>query len=274
MSSARPIGKLIFRLRKIAALRWLWRVGFTVPVRWPQTGHIVYVDLFRNLRLVADRMQTVEVEERKTFDMLIERVCPKVFWDVGSNVGIYTLHFLSRVPDGSVIAFEPDRRNVDLLTRTIQKNRLRAVQIVPKAVGEQSGEAQFFLDDITGATGTIIPDQMFITAQYGQVPKTTSVKLTTLDDELQHHPSPDIIKLDVEGAELGVMMGGRHMLAQCLPVVMYEASLRYFTQTSQILEMLGYRLFDAETLQPIDAPAYNIVALHHTKHLDGGVRLR
>ena len=274
MNSVKFIGKVIVRLRKTAALRWLWRVGITVPVRWRQTGYIIYVDLFRNFRFVADQFEKTEVEERKSFDVLIERMRPRVFWDVGANVGLYTLHFLSRVRDGSVVAFEPDQRNVDLLTQTILKNRLGAVKIMPQAVGDRCGEAKFFLDDITGATGTIIADQLFITNQYGQAPKTTTVKLTTLDDEFRSKSWPDIIKIDVEGAELDAMEGGRRMLAECLPVVMYEASLRNFVRTRKLLETLGYQLFDAKTLQPIDAPANNVIALHCTKHFDGRIWLR
>lgn len=274
MNLAQFIGTLIFRLRRIAAFRWLWRTGITIPVTWKPTEHVLFVDLFRNFRLVTDRTQSVERDERKSFDMLIERVRPRVFWDVGSNVGIYTLEFLSRVPDGFVIAFEPDRRNVDLLTRTIRRNKFVAVDIVPQAVGERSGEAAFFLDDITGATGTINPSQLFITTQYGQTPTTTSVKVTTLDDEVAHRLGPEIIKIDVEGAELAAMTGGRRMFAQCLPVVIYEAALRNFSQTREFLEALGYRLFDARTLQPIEGPTNNVIALHGTKHLDGGAVLR
>jgi hypothetical protein len=62
------------------------------------------------------------------------------------------------------------------------------------------------------------------------------------------------------------MEGGRNMLERCLPTILYEAS--NFLQTRQLLENLGYKLFDGRTFQPIGATgAYNILALHHQKHL-------
>lgn len=198
----------MFRLRRINALRWLWRIPVTVPVKSDPAGDTLYVDLLRNFRIVCSGVQAIESDERKSFDRLIDRFRPKVFWDVGSNVGIYALQFLARVPDGSVAAFEPDRRNIELLMRTVQKNNFKSITVVPRAVGESSGEAEFFLDDITGATGTINPAQLFIATQYGQIPNKTIVAVTTLDDELQARAGPDIIKIDVEGAELAAMTGG------------------------------------------------------------------
>jgi FkbM family methyltransferase len=263
----------MFRLRRINALRWLWRIPVTVPVKSDPPGYTLYVDLLRNFRIVCSGVQAIESDERKSFDRLIDRFRPRVFWDVGSNVGIYALQFLARVPQGSVAAFEPDRRNIELLMRTAQKNNFKSVTVVPRAVGESSGEAEFFLDDITGATGTINPAQLFIATQYGQVPNKTMVAVTTLDDELQARAGPDIIKIDVEGAELAAMTGGRRMFAQCKPAVIYEASRRNFARTRPFMESLGYRLFDATTLQPIAGPVNNVIALHEDKHLSASAFL-
>lgn len=266
-------GNAIFRLRRIKALRWLWRLGITVPVAWKPTNRTIYVDLMRNFRLVASGTQAIENDERRSFGELIDRFHPRVFWDIGANVGIYTIEFLSRVPEGKVVAFEPDVRNVDLLTRTVRRSGFGAVDIVAQAVGEWGGEATFLLDDITGATGTIEPGHVFISAQYGQVPKAVQVRVTTLDDEVVGRAVPDIIKIDVEGAEFAVMTGGRRMLAKHLSAIVYEASMRSFGRTQAFLENLGYRLFDASTLDPLRAPANNVIALHGIKHLAGRVKL-
>jgi hypothetical protein len=93
----------------------------------------------------------------------------------------------------------------------------------------------------------------------------TVVETTTLDEQLHENVCPDLIKIDVEGADLAVMEGGRNMLERCRPIIFYEAS--NFLKTRLLLENLGYKLFDGRTFQPIGATgAFNVVALHQQKH--------
>ena len=167
----------------------------SLSVRSKQTGHIVYVDLFRNFAFVARR--EYEIEQCRSFDLLLDRFLPKVFWDIGANIGLYSLFFLSRRPNGSVLAFEPDLRNLYLFNRTVRRNALSAVKIVPKAVDRQAGETTFFLDNITGfldnitgATGTIVPNNFFISDQYGAIPMQMRIKTTTLDEQLRENEGP------------------------------------------------------------------------------------
>jgi FkbM family methyltransferase len=222
-------------------------------------------NLFRNLRFVVLR-QWYE----HSFALLIDRFHPRTFWDVGANIGLYSLLFLSRNPHGQVLAFEPDERNVALLTRTARRNAL-SMKIVPKAVDRQSGEAVFFLDDLTGATGTIVSDNIFISSQFEvTTARQAVVRTTTLDEHLHETDGPDLIKIDVEGADLAVLEGGRHMLEHYLPIVFYEPTAANFHQTMKLLKNLGYKIFDPRTLQDLDETgAPDIVAFHRQKHLGG-----
>jgi hypothetical protein len=139
---------------------------------------------------------------------------------------------------------------------------------VPKAVAGQTGETTLFLDDITGATGTIIPNNFAILDRYDATPKPMRVQTTTLDEQLRENQGPDLIKIVVEGAELSALEGGRCMLERYLPVILYDASINR-GETATLLNNLGYRLFTARTLQSIDYPAGTTIALHEQKHLGG-----
>jgi FkbM family methyltransferase len=258
--------KPLLHLRRTGLFRRLSGVPLTMPVRSKQTGYVVYADLFRNFAFVARR--EYEIEEWRSFVQLLHHFRPKVFWDVGANIGLYSLFFLSRRPTGSVLAFEPDLRNLRLFNRTVHRNALSSVKIVPKAVDRQVGETTFFLDDITGASGTIVPNNFFISDQYGASPMQVRVKTTTLDEQLRENEGPDLIKIDIEGAELSALEGGCSMLERHLPVVLYEASINP-SQTASLLKNFGYKLFNARTLQSIDDPAYTTIALHQQKHLGG-----
>ena len=275
MSILSYVRQPIFHLRKTFSFRHLSHIPITIPVRWNETGFVVYADLFRNINFVARRNWIEEIEERRSFATLIGKFQPKVFWDVGANIGFYSLIFLHHTSNGIVLAFEPDQRNLDLLRNTVRRNAIDTLRIVPLAVDKQSGEATFFLDDITGASGSLVPENHFISEQYGQVPLQTNVRTTTLDEQLHRSPRPDIIKIDVEGADLAVLQGGRQMLETCLPIVLYEATQRKFPQTRDLLQSIGYQVFNAATLEAINAgeAAYNVIALHHDKHLRGCERL-
>ena len=61
----------------------------------------------------------------------------KAVWDVGANVGLYTLPSARAVgPTGRVYAFEPMPRNLGLLRRHLAMNRLSNVEIYDVAVGD------------------------------------------------------------------------------------------------------------------------------------------
>ena len=120
-----------------------------------------------------------------------------VCWDVGANVGFYTLLFAELVGEaGRVFAFEPVPRNVELLRRHVEMNRYQNVRIFPCALGDFDGEARF--DPGPGTT-------MGHMAAEGPL-KVSCSKADTLlaAGEVE---APDLIKIDVEGAEGDVLLG-------------------------------------------------------------------
>lgn len=131
MSILSYVRQPIFHLRRTIAYRHLSRIPISIPIRWKETGFIVYADLFRNINFVARGKWIGEIEERRSFSSLIGKFRPKVFWDVGANIGFYSLIFLHETSNGIVLAFEPDQRNLDLLLKTVRRNAIDALQIVP-----------------------------------------------------------------------------------------------------------------------------------------------
>jgi FkbM family methyltransferase len=256
---------LLFHLRKSRLLRKLWRVSVTVPVKWDGTRFTIYADLFRNIRFVVHRQWLDERDEQRTFASLIKRFGVQSFWDVGANIGFYSLIFLQNNPRGTVRAFEPDRRNLALLRKTQKRNAL-AMSIIDLAVGDKIGTAPFYVDDITGSTGSLVRSN-FIQEQYGQAPLERMVLTTTLDEQLKTG-APDFVKIDVEGAELEVFQGAAKMLKTCQPILMFEATETTWAQTSALLKDNGYQLFSASTGQKLEdgTKSYNVLALHN-RHL-------
>ncbi|MGH7474752.1 MAG: FkbM family methyltransferase [Longimicrobiales bacterium] len=152
---------------------------------------------------------TYERAQTEAFERLVEH--GQVVFDLGAHVGYYSILAARRVgPTGTVIAFEPDPRNVRSLRRHARLNRAQRLRIVEAAVGDHEGPAGFAAGTGTG-TGHVV-------GAVGSNGSTRAVQLTTID----HHVAraglvPDLIKIDVEGAEAAVLRGGRRTLQSARP---------------------------------------------------------
>jgi hypothetical protein len=91
--------------------------------------------------------------------------------------------------------------------------------------------------------------------------ETITVETDRLDDVLPEGYVPDLIKIDVEGAELLVLEGGARTLAETHPLLLFEHQLEtaqhYDAQTAtlwDLLDELGYRIFDMDGRGPYTRP--------------------
>jgi len=91
------------------------------------------------------------------------------------------------------------------------------------------------------------------------------VPTVTLDWLAQHFAAPQVIKIDVDGAERGVLEGGRALLQNHRPVVLTEVHERNADAVSGYLHELGYTLFDftggTSGQKEIARATYNTLAL-------------
>jgi len=147
-----------------------------------------------------------------------------VLFDVGANVGYYTL-LGSRVvgPTGAVVAVEPASRNLALLHRHLELNGVGNVRVVAAACAERAGYAAFE-DGVNTAEGHLAGADVSI------VPAQATVRTVTLDELAASGPrAPDVVKIDVEGAELRVLQGATGLLQRHRPVLLlsvHSAALR------------------------------------------------
>ncbi|HMR92392.1 MAG TPA: FkbM family methyltransferase [Chitinophagaceae bacterium] len=170
-----------------------------------------------------------------------------VMIDIGANTGYYTLIAAAAVKQqGRVIAFEPVPRLRHLLEAQLVTNRLGNVTVESAALGEQKGQAAFFVagDDNTGMSG-LRPQENFSGV-------TLQADITPLDTWLATHPQPAIrlIKIDTEGAELQVLRGMRHTIEKYQPVLLLELMnelLALFnhhaTEIYDLLQGTGYKAY-------------------------------
>ncbi len=135
--------------------------------------------------------------------------------DGGANMGGYSLLGAHRAgASGRVFAFEPDPNNFERLTARLRRHA--NVQPVRKAIGARSGESLLFLD-------TFHAGHTLVDGRVGG--KGVPVEVTSLDDFVREQglPGLDVVKLDVEGAELLALDGMREILGGTRrPVILCE----------------------------------------------------
>ncbi len=164
----------------------------------------------------------------------IQRVKPgQTVYDIGANVGFYTLLASELVGStGKVFAFEPLPRNLHYLVKHINLNHLSNVEVCDWAVGDYDG-SQYFDPGSNPSMGHL--------ADEGPI----QVQLRTLDGlfDAPDFSPPDILKIDVEGAEDRVLNGARNILERYSPVLFIAThGQEQNRRCISILESLGYRL--------------------------------
>lgn len=142
-----------------------------------------------------------------------------VLYDIGANVGLYTLVAAKR--GVHVVAFEPAPANHASLRRNLAHNHLSSVHVIPLALGETRGRARFFTSG-TDAASQINSLSGDVVARYGRSRRVIDIDIARLDDTARDLPPPDVIKIDVEGAEGAVLRGAVQILREHGPVLSIE----------------------------------------------------
>jgi len=126
---------------------------------------------------------------RQIYYFRAERPDPLII-DGGSNIGMSILYFKRLYPMARIIGFEPDPSIFRILRENMDRNHIGGVNLVNAGLGPEQGSARFLPDGSAG--GQIIDRCGGIT-----------VRQERLSDYL--HEPVDFLKLNIEGAELGVL---------------------------------------------------------------------
>lgn len=139
-----------------------------------------------------------------------------VVFDVGSGLGFYAM--LAGRAGADVITFEPDRHNAKSVTRHLQLNRLEEkVRLVEQAIFSRVGWLKLEQSD-----GTSAHHNTRVLAEAAQAVQGTTVECTTLDYFIASNPRPNLVKVDVEGAESEVLKGADRLFRVHRPVLLCE----------------------------------------------------
>lgn len=252
------------RLRRSAIVRKLLslRYGGIQSKPFPHGPFQLWFDGDRNLNLAISDASESESQEIDFVRELLKKNPPNCAWDVGANIGYWTLFFAGFSPPISqIVSFEPDAMNRKLLQMNIERNHLANVTVRACGLSDHVGVATFHVDGMTGSTGSLEADHDFIGKHYGARQRTVEVEISTIDNEIaQGRTPPGFIKIDVESHELSVLKGAERTLAEVRPAMIVEVSANH-DAVAEILRRHRYRMIDPSTGKEIDAPAWSTVAL-------------
>jgi len=180
-----------------------------------------------------------------------------VIFDVGANIGYYTVLFSLWAPRGKVIAVEPDSANLPILYQNIARNRLSNVTVIEQALGAHPGTATFYRDVQTGRTSSLQGDAW---RNDGAPVAQSIVDVVTLDSLSREFGVPQVVKCDVEGHEMAVLKGAAETLTH-RPVLVMEVKRDDRDAMTSFLKPYAYKFYDAEELLGT-RPSYPTVSVY------------
>ncbi len=154
------------------------------------------------------------------------------FYDIGANAGYMTLVGSVCVgPAGKVFSFEPIRNTARELTSQLRANRIGNVRVVRAAVCDRDGTVAL--------SAAVKADMVSMVRDWGG--KKTSVPSITIDTAAARFGAPDVIKMDIEEAELLALQGARGTLSRHRPVMLIELHTAKLAQAClALLDEAGY----------------------------------
>jgi FkbM family methyltransferase len=138
-----------------------------------------------------------------------------IFFDVGANAGFFTLVASTSVgSEGRCIAFDPSPENARSIGEQLSLNSLKNCHVVMEAIADCEGEATFSFVS-AGSSEAHLGDSRDNEASI-------NVRVTTLDNAVRRFGNPDLIKMDVEGAEGRALVGAEYVLNHIRPLWLIE----------------------------------------------------
>ncbi len=187
------------------------------------SDHIDLVDPFSSSvqRLIRrSGLGSFEPETAAALLALFERSDPGfVLYDVGANVGVYSVMAATMFRPQAVHSFEPSPTTTQILASLVRANG-GGVTVHECALSDRDGEAPLFLSPVSDASNSMV-------AGFREAAGEVMVRTRRLDDVVaETGMPPTIIKIDVETHEPAVLAGARQTLENHRPYLVVEVLYR------------------------------------------------
>jgi FkbM family methyltransferase len=173
--------------------------------------------------------------EEEIYDFNSKSKTPKII-DGGANIGLATLYWKHEFNNAHIIAFEPDPLSFSKLSKNIKKNNIQNVELIQKGLWKRSGSIRMKSDGADGSHFDHFPAENEISRH--------TVNVTTLHKYIDK--DIDMLKLDIEGAELEVLRSISNDLDKVRNMfVEYHSYVGHSQDIDELLEIIisnGFRV--------------------------------
>ena len=225
----------------------LSRLHFLLPDRYfliTYYGGKIYLNLRESPMMMGRALGIYEYFKTRLISETVKEGMTIV--DVGVNKGYYSLLGAKLMNDkGRVLSFEPDQDNCLWIRRSIEANRYRSIKLYRLALSDREGQALFYPGKRSG-WGSLF----FSPGTTAEQEKPLTVKTRRLDEILEEVgiDSVDIIKIDVEGAELLVLRGAENIIKKSKNVKLFididtKSSLKEKKELFEFLSNCGFVIY-------------------------------
>lgn len=144
------------------------------------------------------------IQDDPTKEFLKKKSADQIFWDIGAHIGFLSLYVADEAE--YVRAFEPELRNFRLLEQNVNDNfsNIGTHQI---AISDNAGKDELHRESEGGQRHSLV-DGVELTAE------SYIVDTQTIDNLIELYETPDLIKIDIEGAELKALSGAQQCMAE------------------------------------------------------------
>lgn len=144
--------------------------------------------------------------------------------DIGANIGIMSVWLARKLPHSRILAFEPMPQNIRALRRVLGFFKLRNVEIIEKALGNEEGTAQMIMPRVDRVPMQGLSHVVHASITEFNEGEKINVPMVRLDDcrQLERAGKIAAIKLDVENFEHFVLQGARETISKHRPLIYAE----------------------------------------------------
>jgi len=188
---------------------------------------------------VARKLTTDHIGSLELLELLRSR-SPSVIYDVGANVGTWTLLAKALYPASQVHAFEPLPMHTEKFRSTTQA--LANVHLHEIGLGSQQGPAVLKVTDFSDASSLLPLTETGKKQWHLEQMAEVLIPIERLDDYIRVNqlPLPNLIKLDVQGFELEVLRGAERTLASTQAVLLEASFQNFYERQCRFEELVSW----------------------------------
>ncbi|MDB6124159.1 MAG: methyltransferase FkbM family [Pedosphaera sp.] len=216
--------------------------GYSTPIIASRRGRRLELDLNSHIERIIYYQNAYETWDTLFLESIVQPGW--IMFDVGVNIGWHSLMASKKIgSNGKIFAFDISPDEMKKLKRNIELNQLACIEPILLAMSDRPGKVSISETRDSGRTSLAVGGQ-----------RGKEIEATSLDHFVtQRNISRlDIIKVNIEGAEVKFLSGGRQTLKQFQPIIVMEfnpGALKVFGHDVQapadLLKDHGYQLFKA-----------------------------